>query len=144
MKFLIVLAFAALMITGCNMADHQPQAGSTRDSTTIQWLDSIDQNIGSIHKGEVVEIRWHFKNTGDKPLIVEKVTPGCGCTSANGPKQPVAPGKEDVITATFDSKNFEGTQHKSVTVQANYKNNTSGGLHDVLGFNVQILPAENK
>ena len=142
MKFLIALAFGALMINGCTSADQQAKVSGAKDSTTIQWIDSIDQNIGKINQGEVVEILWHFKNTGNKPLIVEKVTPGCGCTGADGPKEPIAPGKEGVITAKFDSKNFQGTQHKSVTVKANYTNHTSGGFQDVLAFNVEVVPAK--
>jgi PBP1b-binding outer membrane lipoprotein LpoB len=144
MKFLIALAFGALMINSCTSADQQAKATGTKDSTTIQWIDSIDQSIGKINQGEVVEVLWHFKNSGDKPLVIEKVTPGCGCTGADWTKEPIAPGKEGTITAKFDSKNFEGTQHKSVTVKGNYKNNTSGGFQDVLAFNVEVVPAAKK
>jgi len=109
----------------------------TSNYTTIEWLDSTDQHVGKIDQGQIVEITWHFKNAGVKPLIVANVRAGCGCTGAEGPKEPIAPGKEGVITAKFDSKNFPGTQRKQVYVKANNTNRNSVD-QDVLNFTVDV------
>lgn len=86
--------------------------------TTIQWLDSA-QSLGSIAEGQVVKIKYRFKNSGNKPLVIERVQPGCGCTVADYPKQPIAPGSESEILAEFNSKGKEGLQKKNITVFAN-------------------------
>ena len=139
MKHLFILIAIGLSTVGCNIEDKKPTASTNpADSTTIQWIDPVDQNIGKVNQGEVVEILWHFKNAGNKPLVISKVTPGCGCTGADGPKEPVAPGKEGIISAKFDSKNFSGTVHKTVTVAGNYKNKISDNPSDILGFSVDI------
>lgn len=102
-------------------------ANDSTQFTTIEWLDSTTQNIGKIQSGSVAEVTWRFKNTGDKPLIIVAVNPSCGCTVADRPKEPIAPGAEGVIKAKFDSKGRpEGAQEKTVSVQANTKNSNTG------------------
>ena len=126
MRILLVLLMFTATFSAClnhtdkeNMPESAP--ASTVDSTqwtTIQWLDST-KNLGAIKEGQVLKIGFRFKNAGDKPLILESVRPGCGCTLAEYPKEAIAPGKEGEIIASFDSKGREGTQHKTITVIAN-------------------------
>jgi hypothetical protein len=119
--------------------DKQKAIRDTANFTTIEWLDSTNQTIPKITQGEVVEITWKFKNSGDKPLVIADVHPGCGCTGAEGPSKPIAPGKQGVITAKFDSENYPGMQHKNVTVTANNSNKNSGSV-DILQFAVEVAP----
>lgn len=138
--FVFILGAVALSCTNTDRTSAVEGQKARKDSasfTTIQWLDSTTQAVGKISEGQVIEIKWHFKNTGDKPLIFESVTPGCGCTGAEGPKNPVAPGKEGEIVAKFDSKGFSGTQSKHVTVRANNRNHNSGDT-DILTFDVEV------
>ena len=90
--------------------------------TQVEWLDPITQDIGNIKKGQKVEIVYRIKNNGDKPLIIESVNPGCGCTVAGKPEKPILPGKEDKIVASYDTQSQSvGSFHKQVTVRANTK-----------------------
>ena len=93
-------------------------AGEPAAITTIQWLDSTF-NKGTITEGEKIEIVYRFKNTGEKPLIIKDVRPSCGCTVAEKPLEPIAPGKEGIIKAVFDSQNKPGPSHKTITVISN-------------------------
>lgn len=88
--------------------------------TSIQWIDS-SKSLGSIEEGQVLKISYRFKNSGTKPLIIEKVQPGCGCTVADYPKEPIAPGQEAEIKAEFDShgKGNNELTKKNITVYAN-------------------------
>ncbi len=98
----------------------------TASYTSIQWLDSVHQNIGNVKTGQVAEIAWHLKNTGDKPLVIARVSPGCGCTVADKPEEPIMPGGESVIRAKFNSAGqHEGEHLKYISVSANTKNTTS-------------------
>ena len=111
----------------------------TTNLTTIKWIDSTHHDVGTIKQGEQIEIPFHFKNTGDKPLVIEAAVPGCGCTGAEKPDEPVMPGKEGVIKAKFSSKGFEGSQTKYVTVTANTKNSNTGVItNHSLSFTVNV------
>jgi hypothetical protein len=151
MKSIFLFAMSASLIA-CNVTDKKQNtavgttAGTTADNkmtedsasfTTLQWLDSVQQNLGSINKGAVVEISWKFKNTGDKPLIIQDVRPGCGCTVAEKPTEPIAPGAEGVIRAKYDSENGSGTIHKEMTVLANNKNRNNG-FDNKLSFSADV------
>ena len=137
-KLLIVICAAGLF--ACQTADEKTSAALTqeqkdkaaRDSanfTTIEWLDSTVKNLGQIKEGQVVEVSYRFKNTGDKPLIIAGVTASCGCTVPEKPEKPIAPGQEDVIKAKFDSKGRpKGENRKDVFVTANTKPQSSTQL----------------
>ena len=102
--------------------------------TTLQWLDSTDKNFGKIAEGQKLEVNFHFKNTGYHPLIIERVQPSCGCTVAEQSTEPVAPGKEGVVKASFNSEGRVGPNHKTLYVYANTKGTTSHELR----FEVEV------
>jgi hypothetical protein len=155
MKHLFIF-FVSVLLLSCAGSDHPgssltgDHSGSTKgidDSvttkamqdtssyTSIQWLDSTSQDLGKISKGGVVEVSWRFRNTGNKPLIVASVRPGCGCTVADRPDAPVAPGKEGVIRAKYDTKEqHTGENQKNVTVVAN----TLGNSSHLLTFRIEL------
>jgi hypothetical protein len=105
--------------------------------TTLEWVDPVSLELGSINKGQVVEVSWKFKNTGSKPLTISNVTAGCGCTTPDPPKEPIAPGAEGVIKAKFNSENFSGHVTKEVYVQAN-NSNRNNGADNKLSFSADI------
>jgi len=107
----------------------------TANYTTVQWLDSTTQDLGKVMDGAKLDVVWRFRNTGGKPLVIEKASPSCGCTVAETPKEPIAPGQEGRIRATFDSKGRTGTQHKSILVMANTKPMKA---HELV-FNIEVL-----
>jgi hypothetical protein len=137
MKRLFIPVMIIITLIGCNAenntSDQSNSAGSSasenqvnaiEDSanyTSLQWIDPIDQELGKVQEGQVVEISWKFKNTGNKPLVITSVSASCGCTVADKPEQPIAPGKEGTIKAKFDSKGRSGMEHKNVYVMANTK-----------------------
>jgi hypothetical protein len=91
-------------------------------------------SFGKIAEGQKLEVVYHFTNTGTRPLIISKVEPGCGCTVAETPKEPIAPGNEGLIKAAFDSNGRIGSQHKSIMVYAN----TRGSQAHELVFTVDV------
>lgn len=129
MKYFLVALVAFILYTGCQQRTTKSAGEQTVEAkedttefTTIEWIDSTYHDMGKIHKGEELEIPFRFKNTGNKPLIIEDVRPGCGCTIADKPAEPIAPGEEGVIRAKFSSGEMSGLQNKNLTVQANTKN----------------------
>lgn len=114
----------------------QPQPG---ELTTIQWVDTL-QEMGQVTEGQVVDISYRFKNAGTKPLIIEQVNVSCGCTVAEKPEKPIAPGAEGIIKASFNSAGKPGPNSKSIYVVAN----TEGSKEHRLQFMVDVKPAAEK
>ena len=135
----------ALLAASCRNQDHDTTAETASSNqqqaseavkappvTTVQWVDSI-RDMGIVKEGEKIEIPFRFKNTGTEQLVISKVDVACGCTVAEKPEQPVAPGKEGVIKASFDSRGRPGPNHKTLTVHAN----TSEQMHTLI-FDVDV------
>jgi len=155
MRFFVVLAFSAVLLPAClNTTDKEklndpsvppPVAGTTASAetvdptklTSIEWLDS-SKNLGTVTEGEVLKLSYRFRNSGSKPLVIARVQPACGCTVADYPKTPIAPGAEGEIKAEFNSQGREGVQHKSISVFAN----TPQQSYD-LHFNVTVNKAKS-
>ncbi len=94
-------------------------ATDTAKYTAIEWLDSI-KNLGVLTKGDKAEIRFRFRNSGNKPLFIISAQPGCGCTIADYPREAIAPGEEGTIIAGFNTENqYEGDFNKSILVTTN-------------------------
>ncbi len=125
MNYFILLLIGATTLFACteNTKEGELKLGGkngmdTGKLTTVQWIDSI-QNFGEVTEGEMVNITFHFKNTGNVPLIVQDVKAACGCTVPSYSKEPIAPGKEGTIDAQFDSQNQHDNIYKTVSVFAN-------------------------
>ena len=151
MKYLFFILMGATIFS-CNATDKKESAeekeqkelrneAAMKDSanyTLIQWIDSTTQNLGEIKAGQEVELTWKFKNAGEKPLIVQDVLPTCGCTVASKPKEPIAPGEEGIIKATYNSRGDAGKHvSKQMTVYANIKNHNNGA-DTKLGFAADV------
>ena len=145
---LVCICLLAVIFTGCQLSGSteansgkSPYAGTATGSTgtakltSIQWKEkSID--YGKINEGQKIDIAFRFTNTGNLPLVIDRVEPSCGCTVADIPKEPVAPGKEGVIKGSFNSEGKTHTQHKTLLVYANAKDSQPAEL----SFVVEVEP----
>lgn len=92
----------------------------TTTFTTIEWIDPIEKEVGSLMGGKETEITWRFRNSGNRPLIIEHVGATCGCTIPEKPEQPFEPGQVGTIRAKFNGSG-SGFILKQVYVTANTK-----------------------
>lgn len=95
-----------------------PQEKDTASLTSLA-LSEDNFNFGNIKKGESVEHVYEVTNTGNHPLVISRVQPGCGCTAPDYTKDPILPGEKGKITLKFDSSSFDGQIHKQAEVYAN-------------------------
>ena len=137
MKKTLIILSTILVLIACQGNEPEQTAVATGDVskalTTIEWIDS-SKNLGKINQGQKLQIAFRFKNSGTNPLVIQAVNPSCGCTVADFPKEPIAPGKEGEITGAFDSNGRTGLQHEELTVIAN----TEGNSEHKLTFEVDI------
>jgi hypothetical protein len=61
---------------------------------------------------------FEFKNTGKTPLLIQNVQTSCGCTTANKPEAPVAPGQKAEISVKYDTQRV-GAFEKTITITTN-------------------------
>ena len=83
-------------------------------------FEATSHNFGTIaEQGGRVSHVFSFKNTGTLPLILTNVRAGCGCTTPEWSREPVAPGASGSIKVSFDPRNRPGMFTKSITVNSN-------------------------
>ena len=143
MKAPLIVLFLSLFIISCNnnsekiaSSETSPKAEVKSEkllTTSVQWLDS-SLSFTKIKEGTLVDISFRFVNTGKNPLIFSEVEASCGCTIAEKPEMPIAPGKVGTIKATFNSSGRIGTNHKTLTAYLN----TEEGSHS-LTFDVNVI-----
>lgn len=63
---------------------------------------SID--VGQVKYGIPVSVDYELKNTTKRPLLITDVQTGCGCTSAEYPRQSIANDDNFLIKITYDSQ----------------------------------------
>jgi hypothetical protein len=73
-------------------------------------------SFGKIPQGKPVTTEFVFKNTSDKPVVIESAVAGCGCTKPEYPETPVLKGKTSVIKVTYNAASV-GNFTKNVTVK---------------------------
>lgn len=135
-----IFAYAVLFICfACNTSNKNPYENSlgiepaviaemdTAHYTTIQWKDSVI-NFGTIKKGDSIQLRYSFTNTGKTPLFIFQTQATCGCTITNFNKKPIMPGKSGFITVLFKSGVQTGEINKNITVVANTKTRKNNRL----------------
>jgi len=124
-------ALLAFSLAACHTGGRSDPPAAVNDSTrftTIEWLDSSYRNFGTINEGQKLDVSFRFRNTGTTPLVIGRVQPSCGCTVAEQPKEPIAPGAEGQIRATFNSEGRPGVNHKTLFVTSNTKGKQTWSL----------------
>lgn len=115
----VIIGFAACQSEDKQKKDLSALAKDPSKYTNIQWIDSL-KDIGVVDAGKKTEIKFRFKNTGQKPLFIISAVPGCGCTVADYPKEPIAPNHEGTITAAYNVSNgTTGEFRKNINVTTN-------------------------
>ena len=116
------ILMATLLASGA-AAQTAPPAPAAPPATNqgvpkIQFAQT-EYDFGKINNGAVVKFDFVFTNTGTATLEVTDVRPSCGCTTAGTWSKTVQPGQTGIIPIQFNSGNFSGPIHKTVTVTCN-------------------------
>ena len=84
----------------------------------IQFATNIFE-FGKVSVGTVVRATFLLTNTGNAPLEIKDVRPGCGCTTAGTWERLIEPGKTTTIALQLNTANFGGALVKNATVTCN-------------------------
>lgn len=131
MKHLLsALILALCLFTACNdgngdgklsteLVNNPKSATQPSNKQPVITFDKTEHDFGTVLQGEKVTYSFHFTNTGNAPLLVSNVNTTCGCTVGEFSKEPIAPGKDGFIKATYDSKGHKGVQTRNLSVVSN-------------------------
>jgi len=114
------LALVAFSIAQ-EFAVNSPSMAQMTGSAAFKW-DVTIYNFGKIKVGVPVTYEFLFTNTGDVPLVISSVQTPCGCTVTEYSKEPIEPGGQGYVKATYNAAK-PGQFSKTVTVNANTNEN---------------------
>jgi Protein of unknown function (DUF1573) len=83
--------------------------------TPFTWITPTEHNFGEILRGSHAVHVFTFKNTSDKPIVVDNVRTDCSCTASDWDTAPIMPKEIGKITVSFDTKQT-GYFRKKLTV----------------------------
>lgn len=111
-----LFAALALVALAINTKAQTPLQGGAQISVNKEFHD-----YGEIKQGAEPYCQFTIKNTGNAPLIISKAEGSCGCTVPEYSKEPIMPGKSQVIKVRYDTSRL-GVINKSVTIMSNAVN----------------------
>lgn len=118
----LAIMFCMLLLTTCGSPSkpkNNPSASANSSGeANLEYLEDFF-DFGTITQGEVVTHTFHFKNSGNAPLVVKDVIPSCGCTTSKLSSSILKPGEEGAVEVIFNSQGWAGLQYKSVTLRTN-------------------------
>src|SRR5262245_44948136 len=81
----------------------------------LSWEKPV-QEFHLIPEDKAAVAHFAFKNTGNEPVTIKRVTTSCGCTSAKLTKNTYAPGESGDIEVKFVFGLRRGAQRKIISV----------------------------
>lgn len=110
MKKLSFILLFSIFLGGVAFAQSQPDAKFTKKEHNF---GTIKEEMGS------VATQFEFTNTGKSPLIIQRVSASCGCTTPSYTREPILPGKKGKIDVKYSTIARPGSFNKTITVYTN-------------------------
>ncbi len=108
----------------------------TEEKYPVMTFEKTTHDFGTLHEKDIVDYVYKFKNTGDAPLIIEKIRASCGCTVPSGwKKEPIMPGESSEFTVKFNTRNKIHKQRKTISIYCNTKNKI-----ERVSFTANVIP----
>jgi len=105
-----LLFIAAAFVTGFG-------AMAQQKADDVVKVNTEKYNFGKIQQGVPVTYEFEITNTSNKPLVIENATAGCGCTTPEVPKEPIAPNKTAKLKVAYDAATVAPVFNKEVLVK---------------------------
>lgn len=112
-----------MLATGFISATFAAEPGQPLSSTNIVGarirFDAETNQFGELMAGEPVKHVFIFTNLGSQDLIISRVQPGCGCTTAGDWTHLTRPGEAGLVPIQLRTAGLRGSVDKEVTVTCN-------------------------
>lgn len=131
--FIALGIIAAFSFTACKdnasekVSEENVEIAATRDASAtvfpVMEFEESEHDFGTINRGDNVEHKFTFTNTGKAPLVIVDATSTCGCTVPTYPKDPIAPGETGELVVKYNGSGLNAVT-KIVTIKANTEKGT--------------------
>ena len=91
-----ILLLAALFSTAFTVSAQQK-------ADEVIKVDMQKHDFGKIKQGVPVTTFFVITNTSDKPIFIENATAGCGCTTPEFSKEPIAPNSTSKLKVGYNA-----------------------------------------
>jgi hypothetical protein len=89
-----------------------------KNAPVIKFSET-EHDFGNIKEDEVVSYVFKIKNEGIDPLVIYDIKSSCGCTASTLGNDKISGGDSSSIKVTFNSKQKNGFNEKTLTVFSN-------------------------
>lgn len=127
-----------LFIISLGLFAFKVEFGSKEKSPKIKFKYLIVERK-NIEYGKNGDFLFPFKNIGKDTLLIYNIQSSSGCVVCYGPREPILPGKKNVIKVKYDTKRV-GRFQKTVRVITNDPLNSP----IILTIKGNVLPQEEK
>ncbi|MDR0574020.1 MAG: DUF1573 domain-containing protein [Tannerella sp.] len=105
---LSVLLFSVLIIVSCH---------SKKNPELVLSVENYD--FGNVRKDSIYKGNVIITNSGNAPLIIDNINPGCGCTSVSVTKNIIPPKDTCLLNFSYNTHKKKGIQENFITLIAN-------------------------
>jgi hypothetical protein len=85
----------------------------------LEFAGGSSFDFGDVYRGQKATQVFTIKNSGNDTLLIKNVSASCGCTAAMASTSVVPPRSTSKLNVTFNSEEYGGPAHKTVTVISN-------------------------
>lgn len=121
------LGFVVVIIFGCsneanNTTGKESSLNNGSGKESVIEFETAVNDLGTIREGEQVAAWFTYKNRGSRPLVIQDIKAGCGCTVPQWNDQPLGAGESEMIKIIFNSAGKKGVQNIRISVLSNARN----------------------
>jgi hypothetical protein len=136
MKKFILFTVALVLTVSFSFA----QGGTELNTGAKIKFEKTTHDFGNKPQSTPATYDFVFKNVGNAPLVLQDVKAACGCTTPFWPKEPIMPGQESKISATYNMASA-GNFTKTITVTTAPQNGAESGEQIILTITGNAIAA---
>ncbi len=114
----LIIPVITVLFFSCTQNNSEEKAKSSGQEL---FFAESTYNFGEMMEDGPGTFKIEFKNTGDQPIIINRVRSSCGCTIPSWPKEPVEPEQTGEIAVKYNTA-LTGSFRKSVYIYSTAEN----------------------
>jgi hypothetical protein len=80
-------------------------------------FDRLETTVSAALDQDHADTEFKFTNDGKQPVLIEKITTSCGCTTAQADRKIYLPGESGIVSATVQIGSAQGELDKKIVVE---------------------------
>ncbi|TYP87828.1 uncharacterized protein DUF1573 [Sphingobacterium allocomposti] len=133
MKYVYINCFfmVVLLLMFCSCID-------VANKKTTLAIEDNGRHYYPLLAGQQKDLSFNLKNTGKNPLLITDIITSCGCLKADGDgvRFSIPPGKERMLTLSYNSAKNVGYVKHYVMLYGNFE----GKAYEEITFDINVVP----